>query len=67
MNRFRYNVDLWKQYLCFCYKIESKKQFFKVVTNALRFNPYNEDLWIIGATYEFEVAKNPFKARKIYY
>ncbi|KAM3135366.1 hypothetical protein pb186bvf_012524 [Paramecium bursaria] len=67
MNKYRYRIDLWKQYLCFCYKINSKKQFFKVITNALRFNPFCIDIWIIGGIYEYEIAKNPFKARKIFY
>ncbi|CAD8139972.1 unnamed protein product [Paramecium pentaurelia] len=67
MNKYRYNIDLWKQYLSFCYIIESKKHFFKVITKALNFNPYNTDLWLAGALFELEKAHNPIKARKIFY
>jgi U3 small nucleolar RNA-associated protein 6 len=67
MNRFRYNIELWKQYLSFCYIINSKKHFFKVVTKALSFNPFNIELWLAAALYELEKAHNPIKARKIFY
>ncbi|CAD8135269.1 unnamed protein product [Paramecium pentaurelia] len=67
MNKYRYNIDLWKQYLSFCYIIESKKHFFKVITKALNFNPFNTDLWLAGALFELEKAHNPIKARKIFY
>lgn len=67
MNKYRYSIDLWKQYLGFCYIIGSKKHFFKVITKALSFNPYNIDLWMSAALYELEKACNPIKARKIFY
>ncbi|CAD8061494.1 unnamed protein product [Paramecium sonneborni] len=67
MNKYRYNIDLWKQYLSFCYIIESKKHFFKVITKALNFNPFCIDLWLAGALFELEKAHNPIKARKIFY
>ncbi|KAL4453212.1 hypothetical protein ABPG74_015443 [Tetrahymena malaccensis] len=65
--KFRYRVDIWKQYLSFCYFIDSKKSFFKAITAALRFNPYNLDLWLSAAYYESDVNGNPFKGRKIFY
>ncbi|KRX10234.1 hypothetical protein PPERSA_07319 [Pseudocohnilembus persalinus] len=65
--KYKYDINLWKQYLSFCYYLKSKRLFFKAVTNALSFNSNNEELWQIAANYEFEVNKNPFKARKIYY
>ena len=30
-------------------------------------NPYELDLWLMAAYYEFDVLKNPFNARKIFY
>jgi hypothetical protein len=30
-------------------------------------NPYELDLWLLAAYYEFDVLKNPFNARKIFY
>ena len=41
--------------------------FFKAVTNALRFNPNHVEFWVAAAFFEFEVCRNPFKARKIFY
>lgn len=66
MHKFKYNSDLWKQYLDFCIKTDSKKQFYKALSNALRFIPFSEDLWMIGVQYEIEVGLNLWKARKIF-
>lgn len=66
MHKFKYNVDLWKQYLDFCIKTKSKNQFYKALSNALRFLPFCEDLWLIGVYYEIEVGLNLWKARKIF-
>jgi hypothetical protein len=30
-------------------------------------NPYELDLWLMASYYEFDVLKNPFNARKIFY
>lgn len=65
--KFKYDIQLWKQYLCLCYYLRSKKQFFKAATNAVRFNPYSLDLWLAAVYYEMDVMSNPFKARKIFY
>jgi U3 small nucleolar RNA-associated protein 6 len=62
MNKFRYDLSLWKQYLGFCYTIRSKKQFNKAVTHvnhsakpqALSLLPYEIDLWLLAAYFEFE-------------
>jgi len=40
MHKFKYNVDLWKQYLQFCITICSKKHFFKALAHATRFLPF---------------------------
>ena len=40
MHKFRYRTYLWKQYLQFCIQINSKKHFYKALTNALRFLPF---------------------------
>jgi Tfp pilus assembly protein PilF len=67
MHKYRFRIDLWKQYLAFCHAIKSKKAFYKALTNAVRFNPFSLELWLAGAYYEFEVIKNPWKARKIFH
>ena len=36
--RFKYQVDLWMDYLRFAYSIKSKKYFQKAVETCLRFN-----------------------------
>lgn len=66
MHKFKYRVHLWKQYMAFCIQINSKKHFYKALTSALRFLPFELDLWKIGAYYEIEVAQNMWKARKIF-
>lgn len=66
-HKFRYRLDLFKQYLVFCYKIHSKKQISKVLTQALSTHPNNLQFWLIGIYYEFEIERNPFKARKIFF
>jgi len=40
MHKFKYNADLWKQYLNFCIKANSKNQFYKALSNGLRFLPF---------------------------
>lgn len=66
MHKFKYNIELWKQYIDFCIKTESKKQFYKALSTALRFLPFSEDLWLIGVQYEIEIGFNLWKARKIF-
>lgn len=64
--RFKYNTELWRQYLRFCLQIDSKKNFYRALSNALRFNGQDLSLWEICVYYELEMRKNPFKARKLY-
>lgn len=45
--------------------INSKKHFYKALTNAIRFLPYEVDLWKIGAAYEMERGMNMWKGRKL--
>jgi U3 small nucleolar RNA-associated protein 6 len=52
MHKFKFNINLWKQYLDFCIKIQSKKQFYKTLSKSLRFLPFSEELWLIGVRYE---------------
>lgn len=33
----------------------------------MKFNPFSLDLWLSGVFYEFEVNKNPWKARKVFH
>lgn len=40
MHKYRFRAYLWKQYLSFCIIIKSKKHFYKALTNALRFLPF---------------------------
>ena len=49
MHKYKFQLKLWKQYLGFCIAINSKKHFYKTLTNALKFLPYEVDLWKIGA------------------
>lgn len=42
MHKFKYIVELWKQYLEFCVKADARKQFYKALSNALRFIPFSE-------------------------
>lgn len=65
MHKYKFKLHLWKQYLKFCITIASKKHFYKALTNALRFLPFELDLWKIGVEYEKEVGHNLWKARKI--
>ncbi len=65
MHKFRYRTYLWKQYLSFCIALKSKKHFYKALTNALRFLPFQLELWKIGIRYEVEIGKNKWKARKL--
>jgi hypothetical protein len=52
MHKYKYRAYLWKQYMAFCIAIKSKKHFYKALTNALRFLPFEVDLWKIGVRYE---------------
>jgi len=65
MHKFKFRLALWKQYLSFTIAIGSKKHFYKALTNALRFMPFELDLWRIGVAYEQEKGHNMWKARKI--
>jgi U3 small nucleolar RNA-associated protein 6 len=67
MHKYRYRIELWKQYLAFCYVVKSRKTFYKALSNAVKFNPFSLELWLSGVYYEFEVNKNPWKARKVYH
>ena len=51
MHKFKFELSLWKQYLSFTIAINSKKHFYKALTQASRFLPYEVDLWKIGAAY----------------
>ena len=65
--KYRHRIDLFKQYLVFCYKIHSKKQIAKVLSQALATHPNSLLFWLLGVYHEFEVERNPFKARKIFF
>ena len=52
MHKYRFRPNLWKQYIQFCITAGSKKHFYKALTNALRFMPFEVDLWKVGAAYE---------------
>lgn len=65
MHKFKFELKLWKQYLAFTLAISSKKNFYKALTNAIRFLPFEVDLWKIGATYEMEKGMNMWKGRKL--
>ena len=52
MHKYRFRPNLWKQYIQFCITAGSKKHFDKALTNALRFMPFEVDLWKVGAAYE---------------
>lgn len=67
MHRYRYRIDLWKQYLSFCFVIKSRKVFYKALSHAVKFNPFDLDLWLAGVYYEFEVVSNPWRARKVFH
>lgn len=66
-HKFKYNIDIWKQYLRFCVQIQSKKNFWKALSRCLKFNSEDIELWKIGAYYEFEIQRNPFKARQLFH
>ena len=40
MFKFKYNVELWKQFLQFCVVNHSKKQFYRALSNGIRFLPF---------------------------
>ena len=65
MHKYKFKLHLWKQYLSLTLANASKKHFYKTLTNALRFLPFEVDLWKIGAAYEMEQGKNLWKGRKI--
>lgn len=65
MHKYKFELRLWKQYLSFTVAISSKKHFYKALTNAIRFLPYEVDLWKIGAAYEMERGMNMWKGRKL--
>jgi hypothetical protein len=67
MHKYRFRLHLWKQYLAFCIAIKSKKHFYKALTNALRFLPFELELWNIGIRYEVEIGRNLWKARKLFH
>lgn len=64
--KYRYNLKMIKEYLTFCYKIHSKKHFFKALSQSLSSNPNSLELWLLGVYFEFEILHNPFKARRIF-
>jgi hypothetical protein len=37
--KYKYRVDLWKQFLAFCYAVRDPLLFERIVSRALRFNP----------------------------
>jgi len=65
-SKFKYNPVFWFKYLRFCIQSESKKNFYRVVSNALRFNSNNMDMWEVAIYYEMEMRHNPFKSRKMF-
>lgn len=66
-HKFKYNEDLWKQYLRFCVQIKSKKNFWRALSKCLKFNSGKLELWQIGAYYEFDILRNPFKGRQLFH
>lgn len=64
--RFKYRVDLWSEYLKACIQMASRKNFYRVFSNAIRFNAKAVKLWLIGIYYEFDINRNPFKGRNLF-
>lgn len=67
MHRYRYRIDLWKEYLAFCYVVKSRKTFYKALSTAVKFNPFDLELWLAGVYYEVEANNNPWKGRKVFH
>jgi U3 small nucleolar RNA-associated protein 6 len=64
--KYRDNIELWKEYCLFCYKIKSNKMFYKAVSNAMSMNWHSLDIWLLAVYYQVEMNNNPFRARKIF-
>lgn len=64
--RFRYRTDLWSEYLKVCIQMASRKNFYRVFSNAIRYNAKSAKLWLIGIYYEFDIVRNPYKARNLF-
>ena len=48
-------------------QVESKKQFYQVFQKNIRYFASNLEFWLIAVYYEFEVLRNPFKARSLFH
>jgi hypothetical protein len=64
--KFRYRQELWKEYLKFCIQAASRKNFYRVFSNAVRYNSSSLLLWKIAIYFEFDFNLNPFKGRQLF-
>ena len=51
-NKFKYNIDIWKEYLKFCIKVNSKKHFHKAAQKAISFHHHDLELWLLVVYFE---------------
>eukprot|EP01138_Halocafeteria_seosinensis_P009590 gb/GECG01009800.1/.p1 GENE.gb/GECG01009800.1/~~gb/GECG01009800.1/.p1 ORF type:complete len:783 (+),score=104.37 gb/GECG01009800.1/:1-2349(+) len=63
LRRFRYDLDLWKQWIEFSLRTNSSKALQKIFPRALRLLPHCEKLWLQAASWEFDVNHNISGAR----
>ena len=56
-----------KAYLKFCVQVNSKVQFNQVFQKNLRYFASRVEYWLIAVYFEFDVLRNPFKARSLFH
>ena len=64
--RFKYRVDLWLEYFKVCIQMASRKNFYRVFSNSIRFNSKAVKLWLVAIYYEFDIVRNPYKGRNLF-
>ncbi|GFE53033.1 U3 small nucleolar RNA-associated protein 6 [Babesia ovis] len=55
LKRFVTNVELWKEYCAFCYRIKAVGVMNRAIMGALSKNPTCEDLWKVAAKYTLDL------------
>ena len=63
--KFRQNICLWKEYLCFLLKTRSMQKLNRVLATVVQLHTTVLDFWLISVYTELEIKGNLFSSRNL--
>ncbi|CRG97459.1 U3 small nucleolar RNA-associated protein 6, putative [Plasmodium gallinaceum] len=66
LKKYFNNIQVWLQYLNFCYLKQKKEELENAILSSLKYHMKNELIWTIYLYYFYNIKKNIIHTRKLY-